>query len=252
MNTIFTINTVKAVVGGMEIDADGSPRAYGPGGLGLDYIGNAGRPGNWFGIATTGGIPFVQQESDPAPGYYVSTTALENQKFAISDPRRYVNSELIPFVVIPSKPKFGIVLGDVGIAFNLNNGESTSFVVGDIGPANKLGEASIKAASNLKINSNAKNGGTPDQVILYVFFINSEIEFPELESDIISAANQHFEAFGGMDALKRGLPHLNWPTMIAPPVITAPQVGNSGFGALMTGGSSSNTFSGSAAQYKAF
>src|SRR5271165_3204735 len=73
--------------GGMQIDADGSPRAYNPvSSKGLDALGNAGRPGNWWALATvngkSSGKPVIQGPSDPAPGFYVSTTALELEQFS--------------------------------------------------------------------------------------------------------------------------------------------------------------------------
>src|ERR1700676_2054280 len=66
---------------GLAVDADGAFRAYHPDNrLGLDTIEHAGRPGNWWALATdTGrpsGRPVVQRKGDPAPGYYVSMTAL--------------------------------------------------------------------------------------------------------------------------------------------------------------------------------
>ena len=45
---------------GMAIDADGAPQAYHPepdSNLGLDFLVNAGSPGNWFGIVTDSGQP---------------------------------------------------------------------------------------------------------------------------------------------------------------------------------------------------
>src|SRR3954453_23136110 len=68
-------------VAGMAIDADGSPRAYHPRGSppGLDFLANAGSSGNFFGIVTDRhGQPIVQSARDPAPGFFVSPTSLQN------------------------------------------------------------------------------------------------------------------------------------------------------------------------------
>src|SRR5947209_18462960 len=49
---------------GMAIDVDGAPQAYHPepdSNLGLDFLANAGRQGNWFGIVTDNG----QRDGDP-------------------------------------------------------------------------------------------------------------------------------------------------------------------------------------------
>ena len=80
---------------GMAINADGAYRAYHPTpGKGLDYLANAGEPGNWWALVTdTGkpsGRPVVQGAADPAPGYYVSTTSLADPARKKADPTRYV------------------------------------------------------------------------------------------------------------------------------------------------------------------
>src|SRR5712691_749121 len=91
---------------GLAIDADGAFRAYHPNdGLGLDSLAHAGHRGNWWALVTdngkTVGRPVVQRKSDPAPGYYVSTTALyapDNPN--ARDPHRYVDSARVPYVVL--------------------------------------------------------------------------------------------------------------------------------------------------------
>src|ERR1700741_4332178 len=67
----------------MYIDADGSPRAYGPNNSGLDYTANAGSTGNWYGVVAdaSGQNPIQQTASDPYPGMYVSTTSLVNSNY---------------------------------------------------------------------------------------------------------------------------------------------------------------------------
>src|SRR5665647_2286863 len=67
----------------MYIDADGSPRAYGPNNSGLDWTANAGYPGNWWALVTDGsGNPIIQTASNPYPGMYVSTTSLVNSQYS--------------------------------------------------------------------------------------------------------------------------------------------------------------------------
>src|SRR5688572_6747027 len=62
----------------LSVDADGSPRAYGPANSGLDNTANAGSTGNWWGVVTDNGnkngTPVLQGEDDPNPGMYISTT----------------------------------------------------------------------------------------------------------------------------------------------------------------------------------
>src|SRR5438093_9537435 len=74
---------------GATLDGDGAngqfgePPCYAPAsyhGTTLDVIGNAGGPGNWYGVVTdTGdenGTPIVQKATDPCPGPYISATSL--------------------------------------------------------------------------------------------------------------------------------------------------------------------------------
>lgn len=86
----------------------------------LDYLANAGSPGNWWGIYTQGGIPVKQTQGMPVPGAFISTTSYENKNYpdgsAIpqSNPDRYLDAVAIPYVVIPrafQKSVPGIVLG---------------------------------------------------------------------------------------------------------------------------------------------
>jgi hypothetical protein len=158
---------------GLTVDADGSPHAYAPGGLGLDYLANAGSPGNWFGILTDAeGEPYVQQSQDPAPGYYISTTSLQNRHFAMTDPRRYLNSELVPFAVIPgilAKRCRGIALGCKVEILDTRTNVLVLAVCGDVGPSNHLGEASIAVAKRLGINPSPKTGGCDERVFRFTF-----------------------------------------------------------------------------------
>lgn len=158
------------------IDADGSPRAYGPNNSGLDYTANAGSPGNWWGIVTnSNGTPYIQGSGDPYPGMYVSPTSLVNTAYPAKNPLRYVDSESIPFYVLPSAVTqlAGIKLGDVGYVYNTVTGQGCYAIFADGGPAGKLGEGSIYLADKLGVNSNARTGGTSQGIIDYIVFPNS-------------------------------------------------------------------------------
>ena len=145
---------------GLAIDADGCPRAYHPSGWrGLDYLGNAGRPGRWWGIVCDSrGEPIVQGEGDPAPGFYVSPTSLCDRTRHIHDPRRYVDSATVPYLAVPSDLiRLGVHLGDVAL---VTRGEkSTPAIVADVGPPDKLGEGSIALAEALGVPSDPRHGG---------------------------------------------------------------------------------------------
>ena len=170
------VNEVSSLVwvAGMAIDADGSPRAYHPANRGLDDLGNAGHPGNWWGIVTHDGKPtgnpVIQGPTDPAPGFYVSSTSYMHPGVDRRNPRAYLDSELIPFIVVPPKIRngvAGVVLGCKALVTNLRTGDTCWAVVGDIGPQGKLGEGSIALANALGVKSDPRRGGTDAPVIQY-------------------------------------------------------------------------------------
>lgn len=167
-----TINQVLYFVSGMNIDADGSPHAYHPvSDSGLDKLSSAGHDGNWWGIVTTKGKPVIQDSADPAPGFYVSTTSLQDASKKITDPKRYVNSETIPYIVLPNNKTIlaEAKTGDLAYVYNLRNGKNSYAIFADVGPKDKIGEGSIALAKKLGIDSSPRTGGTADSVLYYVF-----------------------------------------------------------------------------------
>lgn len=167
---IIQKGNVISFTAGFQVDADGSPRAYHPAGSppGLDYLANAGHDGNWWGLATySSGQPIVQGEADSAPGFYVSTTALQNPKYGIADPRRYTNSETVSFIVLPSNFPAKVPLGaKCAVTFM---GNRALAIYADIGPRFQLGEGSIALAKYLGINSDPKRGGTEEKMLYEVY-----------------------------------------------------------------------------------
>ena len=157
------------------IDADGSPRAYNPQNTGLDDLRNArDGHGGWCGIVTdAAGRPVLQTANQPAPGYYISPTAWQDPRFNASDPRRYLDSEKIPFIVIENfirRRARGIVLGCRALLTNLETKQSVWAMVGDLGPLYKIGEISIAAAQAIGVPSSARTGGTSKNIIQYEFW----------------------------------------------------------------------------------
>ena len=154
----------------MRIDADGSPHAYKPGGGALDFLANAGKPGNWYGIVcNSAGEPVVQGANDPAPGYYISPSALSDKTKKLTDPRRYVDSEVVPYIAIPPemKTEHGVRLGDLCVVGYRETWSPA--LVADIGPRGKHGEGSIALAKALEIPPSPRNGGV-DRGVVYVIF----------------------------------------------------------------------------------
>ncbi len=202
---------------GMAIDADGAPNAYHQQGSppGLDYLGNAGQPGNWWGIVTdTGesdGNPIIQKSSDPCPGFYVSPTSLVDKNLSTSSPRRYVDSTTIPYIALPGdliKAKYAYV-GDFAIVYNTTNQKQTPAIVGDVGPSGKIGEGSIALATALGVNSSPHNGGTSGG-LFYIVFPASRLSpsWPLTVAQITSAANALFTTWGGQAKLNQTLADL--------------------------------------------
>lgn len=170
---------------GMAIDADGangqsSAPVYAPSGYQpapLDYLSNAGSPGDWYGVVTdTGeadGTPVKQGPNDPMPGAFVSATSYEYDGFARTDPLRYVDANSVIYIVVPGHWRMeakGVVLGCRALVQNLKTGQVAEAAVLDFGPRSKIGEASIACARYFGVPSSPKNGGTDKPIFHYVFF----------------------------------------------------------------------------------
>lgn len=168
---VFQLGDVLTYESGLAIDADGAPNAYHPAGQGLDALANAGKPGNWWGVVTDDGTakgnPVVQQANDPFPGFYVSATSLEDPAYVRSDPRRYVWSTKVPYVVLPPQLLKHARLGD--FAMVERGGKRVFALVADTGPKDKLGEGSIALADALGIASSPRAGGARSGVRYVVF-----------------------------------------------------------------------------------
>jgi hypothetical protein len=205
---------VKAFVyeSGLAVDADGAFRAYHPNNrLGLDSIEHAGRPGNWWALATdTGkpsGHPVLQGKDDPAPGYYVSMTSLFDSNIPNErNPRRFVDAGSIPYVVLPPKGFKHAQLGDFAIVINLRNGKMSGAIVADeSAPDLPIGEGSIALANALGIDTNPRTGGVEDAVA-YVIYPGSGNGRPRQRHEIDSVARRYFERWGTMAKLRNCLP----------------------------------------------
>jgi len=190
---------------GMAIDADGAPNAYHPEKKGIDHLGNAGRPGNWWALVTDNGkpsgTPVRQGPNDPFPGFYISTTALQDASKQRTDPGRYVDSRTVPYVALPPavlapRREGGARLGDFVAVMNLTNDKVASAIVADIGPKDKLGEGSIALAEALGIPSSPRTGGVKSHVA-YGVFPRSGNRKPRPVEDISKGGALLLAEFGG-------------------------------------------------------
>src|SRR6266404_5283661 len=199
---------------GFMIDADGAYHAYHPDNRsGLDYLGNAGRPGNWWALVTDNGEadgdPVVQTDGDPAPGFYVSTTSLEDPNCDQKDPRRYVNAEAVNFIVLPGRLGLGAKLGDFAVVIRPATGAYDYAVYADVGPASKIGEGSIALAAALGIPSSPKSGGVGHGIV-YIVFPASAQSWPLSQPEIDQNAAGLFSKWGGLDKAKDCFPQSEW------------------------------------------
>lgn len=165
----------------MAIDADGangqtSLPVYAPVGMeALDYLANAGGPGNWYGVVTDNGEPIgrpiIQTLNDPKPGAYVSATSYRYD-FPRKDPRAYVDSNSVIYIVLPShwrKEARGVVLGCAAEIYDTLTEKTVAGVVADFGPKAKLGEASMACARYFGVNDSPKHGGSESNRFVYTF-----------------------------------------------------------------------------------
>jgi hypothetical protein len=206
----------------MMIDADGAYRAYHPNNTGLDHNDNGrNADGSWFAVVCSDAAhrhPVVQGAGDPAPGYYVSTTSLEDASITDKrNPRRYVDSESIPYFVLPgttSVAGLGAKLGDFGAVYNPKTGKLCYAIYADIGPRKKIGEGSIALAKALGVPSSPRTGGMEERRLLYVVFPGSRAAHgqawthAETSAEIAEAAAPHLLKWGGIDRLKSCYAHL--------------------------------------------
>ncbi|MDQ0200992.1 glycoside hydrolase family 75 protein [Neobacillus ginsengisoli] len=204
----------------MDIDADGAYRACHPNDIGFDSFGNV-----WWSLIPDPENPgdYIKQKStDPAPGYYVIQTSLEFIFYDENDPKRYVDSETIPYFVLPypSYTSWGtksfeedVVLGDIGMVYNKANGRMAFAIFADAWPTDeagisRIGEGSIKLACLLGMMGNPRNGGgTTKREIVYLVFPGSgamreEPNKPITIEEIDRIGKRKFEEWGGMEQLK--------------------------------------------------
>jgi hypothetical protein len=127
----------------MDVDVDGAPTAYGPPGRRtLDILRHAHSMGH-LDQPIVGYLvekqpphrPIVQGAHDPAPGYYVSQTAFEDESVENQrDPRRYVDATTINYVVLGDQARrMGARLGDFVAVYSRRTHRSAFGIVGDSG-----------------------------------------------------------------------------------------------------------------------
>jgi hypothetical protein len=160
------------------------------------------------------GVPIIQGDTDPNPGYFVSTTALKQPGEDTRTPQAQLDSNTVPFAVIPKTWQYsgtpGPKVGDFGVAYRRSNGKLAFFVIGDIGPSNKIGEGSIalhQALGNdpfmVRYGVRRARKGIGGQDVVYLMFPNSAQADQKLDIAMIERlAGEKLQAFGGIERLR--------------------------------------------------
>ena len=191
---------------GAAIDCDGSPRAYGPHNSGLDYTANAGSPGSYYGILTdSNGEPLIQNSNDPCPGMYISPSSLQDKGYKVTDPRRYVDAETVPYIAVPKDALklHNVKLGDICVVYNKLTDLHCFGVVADAGPTGKWsGELSIAMGKSIGIKNVSPRNGGQSSGITYLVFRGSSLGWPRMPAEINDQAEALLAAFGGLDKVK--------------------------------------------------
>jgi hypothetical protein len=197
----------------VALDADGSPRAYGPGNIGLDANRNAGYPNKgWRSVLVVDPAdpsrPYVQP-AGPHAGYFVSKTSLKSKTLPETDPACYVDAETIPYIVFPGA-FYAIAgtgrYGDLAMARAVGTTFESAAIVADGGPTKApLGEISLALAHALggRADPNPRTGaGAPRGLFEYVVFPGSASNpaWPRSLAGIDAAARNLLAAAGGWPA----------------------------------------------------
>jgi hypothetical protein len=233
--TAFTYRTFGGHA--FSTDFDGSPWAYhphgaysakkNPKGQACDWTANAGKPGNYYGIVTKDGKgkgdPIIQGSSDPAPGFYVSPSALQDTSKASKDPARNVDAVHVDYISLPGelfKGKSPVVSkGDFATVINWKTQKVVHAIVGDVGPGHKIGEGSARLGADLGISTTEIQGsgkdarclhkekdGSPDVVWIVYPKTKHSPAWPVSASAIQSEGEKRFEAAGGLEKVKDWFP----------------------------------------------
>lgn len=164
-----------------DIDADGAngqggqPAAYTVDNTGSDFLANGGMKivGGKVVCATAGALDIAILDASGHPkvfpgGVIASKTWYRYPNKAKDDPAAYVDSETVPYIVIPPV----IVQRTVGVVRGCKARVTyksivVDCVVADKGPSKKIGELSIAAARALGIPHSPRNGGLQSPDLLY-------------------------------------------------------------------------------------
>lgn len=226
----------------MQVNTDGAPDSYHQNDIGITHICNGisvGSACTWkaqclpeyrqardqafkgpqkicfFGMAADEhGVPLIQGENDPRPGYFVSTTALKQPGRDVRTPQAQLDSNTVSFAVIPGRwnktGQPGPRLGDFGVAWRRSSDKLAYFVVGDTGPNNKLGEGSVALHQSLgndpfqmRYGVRRARKGIGGRDVVYLMFPGSAQSVQTYDTETINRLGaERLQEFGGIERLK--------------------------------------------------
>lgn len=186
----------------MDVDVDGAPRAYGPpGSKALDRLRHAHAMGDmdapivgYLVEAKSPHRPVIQGPQDPAPGFYVSQTAFEDDSVENErDPRRYVDATAINYVVLGRKARReGARLGDFVAVYSRQTHRSAFGIVGDDGnPSGDEGSLHLVQALGYPFRDGTHDSVEGRQIIIRFYpGSNPEHRFFRTQAALDVAAEQ--------------------------------------------------------------
>jgi hypothetical protein len=164
-----------------DIDADGAngqnnaPAAYQSNDKGTEYLANGGMKIVGGKVICAEGwardIVILGPDNQPKVfpgGIIASKTWYRHRDKSASDPAAYVDSETVPYIVVPPL----VIQGVSGVVCGCRarvtyGGKSVDCVVADRGPKKKIGELSIAAARAVGLPHSPKHGGTEKAAVFY-------------------------------------------------------------------------------------
>lgn len=199
----------------LAIDADGAPHAYHPENKGsFDWLGNIAK-------SDRHGVQGLDA-AGPAEGFIVSATSLADPRYPENDTHRYVDSSLVPYIVLPTAayPRLGDQAarrGCLAFVVHTKTGGSTGAIFADSGRA--VGEGSIALALSLGLNpfstrNYPKVTGFDGEDFFYLVFHGTHIAPPWPVGVIQNEALVAFNLWGGEAQLQELFPNL--PALVLP------------------------------------
>lgn len=175
----------------------------------------------WYGVIGTGSAVITgktitgvtPKEQPDGSGFYVSPTVLQDSRFEVTDQRRYLNAEEVPYATIKFSDGLkqrGATKGSYGVAYNKTTKQTVPFVIGDHGP--KVGEGSFALSKLLAgkpnlpaTRPNVYAVSIDDNNILWVLFgkAGGQATPPYTATSVKQGAASAFETWGGQARLNR-------------------------------------------------